>query len=102
MKKLALLSLSFCLLGLGAQAQAKELKKSQQKQEASIKSAKKKGRVTDREYEKLMEEQESIKSAIERAELDGVWTSKEKNDVHGKLQRASKRLRRYQNNNEVY
>lgn len=91
-----------CLLSMGAHAQSQSFKKTQQKQEAAIKAAKKKKRVTDLEYQKLMKEQSVIKAAMERAEMDGVWTPKEKNEVHGKLQRAAKRLRRYQHNSEVY
>lgn len=102
MKKASLLFLFACLLATGAYAQATGFNKTQQKQEAAIKTAKKKKRITELEYQKLIKEQEVIKAAMERAEMDGVWTPKEKNEIYGKLQRADKRLRRYQNNNEVY
>jgi len=54
------------------------------------------------EYSKLMEEQKVIRDAIQVAKADGVMTPKEKNSINSKLNRAEKRLIKYQGNAEVY
>lgn len=94
-----LLCLAF---GFSARAQDPNFKAKQKAQERTIKAAQKSHKISDREYEKLMKEQYIIQSAIEKAEIDGVWTAKEKNAVHDKLVRAEKRLMRYKTNGEVY
>ncbi|QLH44287.1 MAG: hypothetical protein HWD58_00810 [Bacteroidota bacterium] len=73
----------------------------QRKQEKLIQQAYRKGKVTETEYRKLMEEQDIIKRAIELAQRDGFWTPDEKKRVAGKLNRAEKRLRRYKTNWET-
>jgi len=59
MKKIIFIAAALCLFAAGAQAQ--NFKKTQKQQEAGIKAAKKKGRISEREYQKLMEEQSTIK-----------------------------------------
>lgn len=81
---------------------AQHFSSQQQGQERLIKSAQKRGRITAKEYDKLMNEQATIRRTIAEAEADGTWTPREKNAVAGKLNRAEKRLRRYKNNREVY
>ncbi len=83
-------------------AAAQNFKSKQKSQERTIKAAYKNGKVTEREYYKLMNEQEIIKSAIKKYEADDIWTPHEKNVIHDKLVRAEKRLRRYKTNSEVY
>ena len=81
----------------GAYAQD-HFKAEQRQQEKAIKSAYKRHKVTEREYYKLMDEQDAIKYAIEKYEADGYWTLHEKDVVRGKLERANDRLRRYKTN----
>ncbi|GAB3428928.1 hypothetical protein [Niabella aquatica] len=81
---------------------AQNFKKQQKQQRAAIEAAYKKKRVTQREYYKLIAEQESIAHAIEKAEADGYMDPREKNSIYGKIQRAEKRLRKYRTNREVY
>lgn len=90
------------VLGLSFNAGAQNFKAKQKSQERTIKAAYKSGKVTEREYYKLMDEQEAIKSAIEKYQADDIWTPHEKNVIHDKLVRAEKRLRRYKTNGEVY
>lgn len=80
----------------------KELISQQKKQENLIKSAYRKHKITETEYAKLLKEQQAIKSAIKKYNIDGVWTSHELNVVKGKLDRAESRLKRYKTNSEVY
>ncbi|WP_276132701.1 hypothetical protein [Polluticoccus soli] len=84
------------------QANAQDFKGKLKSQEKTIKAALKSKKITDREYEKLMMEQQTIKNTLEKYELDGVLTSKEKNAIHDKLVRSDKRLARYKTNGEVY
>lgn len=92
-----------CLaIAFGARAQAPNFKQKQKSQEKTIKAAQKYRKISDREYEKLMKEQYLIQAAIEKAEIDGVWTAHEKNAIHDKLVRAEKRLTRYKTNGEIY
>lgn len=74
----------------------------QKKQERTIERAFKKGDITRREYQKLMGEQKTIKRYIDLADMDNYWSSAELNRINGKLQRAQERLKRYENNSEVY
>ncbi len=100
MKKLYLVFIA--LLAISFQASAQNFKSKQKQQERVIKSAYKRGKITEREYYKLMDEQEKIKEAITKYDADDYWTPHEKNVVHDKLVRAEKRLRRYKTNGEVY
>jgi cell division protein FtsB len=70
--------------------------------QATIKSAYKAKKITEKEYGKLMEEQEIIKSTIAKAQADNMMTPNEKNRIHSKLVRARKRLAKYRTNREVY
>jgi hypothetical protein len=102
MKKLYFILTLFIGLGLSVSANAQNFKAKQKSQERTIKAAYKSGKITEREYYKLMDEQEAIKEAIVKYSIDEVWTPHEKNVVHDKLVRAEKRLRRYKTNGEVY
>jgi hypothetical protein len=91
------------LLSLTALARGeRDLINQQKKQEKIIRSALRRNQITRIEFDKLMREQKSIIRAIELADLDGVWSSRELNYVKGKLDRGEKRLIRYKNNSEVY
>ena len=92
----------FIGLGLSFSVNAQNFKSKQKSQERIIKSTYKKGKISEREYHKLMNEQEAIKEAIAKYEADDIWTPHEKNVIHDKLVRAEKRLRRYKTNGEVY
>ncbi|MBE9462768.1 hypothetical protein IEE83_12840 [Dyadobacter sp. UP-52] len=70
--------------------------------QATIKSAYKSKKLTAKEYAKLLEEQEIIKTTILKAQADGVMTPDEKNRIHSKLTRARKRLAKYKTNREIY
>lgn len=83
-------------------AQAQRYIKVQRAQQQTIQSAYRNGRVTGKEYHKLMNEQDVIKRTINKAQADGVVTAKEKNAIAGKQDRAARRLRRYRTNNERY
>ncbi len=74
----------------------------QASQEKVVKSAYKKKQITQTEYEKLMMEQHDIKETIKKYDEDGVLTTKEKNALHGKLDKAGKRLEKYKTNSEQY
>ena len=91
------------LLSLTALARGgRDLINQQKKQEKIIRSALRRNQITRIEFDKLLREQKSIIRAIELADLDGVWSSRELNYVKGKLDRGEKRLIRYKNNSEVY
>ena len=81
---------------------SQDLIASQKSQEKRIKSVYKNKKLTEMEYSKLMEEQKVIRDAIQVAKADGVMTPKEKNSINSKLNRAEKRLIKYQGNAEVY
>ena len=98
-KKIALLVT--CLL-LTIAASAQNFKAAQKQQERAIKAAYKGKKVTENEYNKLMNEQETIKQTIEKYEADDVLDPHEKNVIHDKLERAAKRLKKYKTNREVY
>lgn len=102
MKKLSFTIMFFIGLAFSLNANAQNFKSKQKSQERIIKTTYKKGKITEREYYKLMDEQEAIKQAIIKYEADDIWTPHEKNAVHDKLVRAEKRLRRYKTNGEVY
>lgn len=102
MKKLFFLSILFIGMGLGLNANGQNFKSKQKSQEKTIKTAFKSGKITEREYYKLLDEQDLIKEAIAKYEADDIWTPHEKNTIHDKLVRAEKRLRRYRTNGEVY
>lgn len=89
-------------LALALPAAAQNFRSRQKAQERTIRAAYKRGRVTAREYEKLMREQQIIRETIDKAHFDGILTPKEKNHIHDKLERAERRIRRYRTNNEVY
>lgn len=99
-KRIVFILLAVCCLSLELAAQnfTKELKQ----QRANIEAAYKKKRLTEKEYNKLLAEQDVIKYAIEKYNSDGYFSPEEKNRIASKLQRATNRLRRYQNNNERY
>lgn len=101
MKKHLLLLLLF-VFGISFSLYAQNFKAKQRSQERIIKAAYKKGKITEREYYKLMKEQDQIKYAIYKYEADDYWTPHEKNVVHEKLVRAERRLRNYQTNSEIY
>ena len=76
--------------------------KEQRRQENMVQLAYNNGRVTENEYLKLMHEQEIIKESITLADLDHHWSLLEINTVKNKLQRAAKRLRKYERNTERF
>lgn len=82
--------------------QTQDFEKRQKAQKAAIEAAYKKKQVTEKEYYKLLNEQDIIKRAIDNAKADDIMTPQEKNAIHAKLERAERRLRRYKNNREVY
>ena len=86
----------------GAVLYAQDFKAEQKKQEKVIKQAYKNKKVSELEYNKLMNEQEIIKETMAKYAADDVWTAKEKNAIHSKLERAEKRLLKYKTNNEIY
>ncbi|MBS1782870.1 MAG: hypothetical protein JSS78_07375 [Bacteroidetes bacterium] len=92
------------LLGfsISSPVQAQNFQAKQRAQERTIRGAYKSGKITEREYYKLMDEQEKIKEAIHKYDSDEYWTPHEKNVVHDKLVRAEKRLSRYKTNSEIY
>lgn len=74
----------------------------QQKIKAAIEKAYKNKKLTPTEYKKLKDEQLAITRYIHRAEADGQVSPAESKTIHAKLQRAGKRLVKYQKNREVY
>ncbi len=99
-RSLALTALLVLCSGIVLYAQ--DFKAEQKKQEKVIKQAYKNKKVSELEYNKLMNEQEIIKEIMAKYAADDVWTAKEKNAIHSKLERAEKRLRKYKTNNEIY
>jgi len=102
MKKVLFILTLFVGLAFSINVNAQNFKSKQRSQERIIKVTYKRGKVTEREYYKLMDEQDAIKKAIAKYEADDVWTPHEKNVIHDKLVRAEKRLRKYKTNVEVY
>ena len=82
--------------------QAQNFKSRQKEQIKAVKAAYKAKKVTENEYNKLMDEQEVIKNTIEKYEADGYLDSHEKNVIADKQDRAKDRLRRYKTNSERY
>jgi len=76
----------------------RDLVRQQEKQERTIKAAHKRGKVTGKEFQKLMGEQKTIKRYIDLADADNYWSLAEKKRVKGKLDRAENRLKRYKHN----
>lgn len=93
---LLFICISFSSFARGGQ----DLSRQQEKQEKVIRAAYKKHKVTRNEYQKLMDEQKTIKRYIDIAEADDYWSALEIKRVKGKLDRAEHRLRRYKNNFE--
>lgn len=96
------MALSLSLLIGSSQVHAQDLKKQQKSQKAAVEQAYKQHKVSEKEYYKLLREQEIIEDMIAKAEADEYMDTKEKNAIYGKLQRAKKRLRRYRTNREVF
>lgn len=82
--------------------QAQNFPGQQKTLQSTINSAYKSKKITEKEYAKLIEEQEIIKATILKAQADGVLTPDEKNRIHSKLTRARKRLAKYKTNREIY
>lgn len=101
MVKLLILALLFTVLNTHA-LNAQDFPKEMKQQRANIESIFKKKRITLKEYNKLLQEQEVIKYTYEKYNSDGYLSPEEKNRIASKIQRAAKRLRRYQNNAERY
>lgn len=98
MRKITLLLVAILCISTGVYAQ--NYQSQQKEQERTIKSAYKHHKITEREYLKLMDEQDAIKYAIEKYNAEGVWTPHQREVVVGKLERAKDRLRRYKTNSE--
>lgn len=92
---------AFCI-GLTVPGHAQNFYKVQRQQKANIQAAYRKGRLTEKEYYKLMEEQETIRYTIEKYQLDRYLSYDEKNKIAAKQERAANRLRKYQVNRERY
>lgn len=71
-------------------------------QKTAIETAYKKKQISEKEYYKLLNEQDIIKRTIDNAKADDIMTPKEKNAIHSKQERAEKRMRRYKTNREVF
>lgn len=93
--------LLFLLLIL-PKVQAQNFSSQQKTLQSTITAAYKNKKITTKEYAKLLEEQEIIKTTILKAQADGVMTPDEKNKIHSKLTRARKRLAKYKTNREIY
>ncbi len=98
MKRFFLISVLLLQVTLLAANNGGRLMKAQKRQENTIRSAYKRGRITVNEYNKLMNEQQTIKRYIHIANADRYWNRAEIARVGGKLDRAEKRLRRYKTN----
>lgn len=96
----SIITVLFVLFAFAASAQ--NFNAMQKGQEKIIKSAYKRKKVTELEYNKLMREQEIIKQTIYKYEADKVLDAHEKNVIQDKLDRAEKRLKRYKTNSERY
>jgi predicted transcriptional regulator len=102
MKKIFSLTILFLFFCCTLHAQNTNFKGKQKEQEKAIKGAYKAKKITENEYNKLMDEQEVIKSTIEKYELDDYLDSHEKNTIYDKQARAADRLRRYKTNGERF
>lgn len=99
-RKFMLLSVLALFTGLPSFAQNfnKELKQ----QRSDIESVYRKKKITGKEYNKLIEEQKIIQNTLEKYNSDGYLSPEEKNRIASKLNRAARRLKRYQHNSERY
>jgi len=70
------------------------------KQRNRIELARRNGRITPKEYDKLLKEQQAIRNAIDKARRDGYIDAGEVKSIRGKLDRSAHRLRKYKTNNE--
>ncbi len=94
---LILISLGMVQAGFG-----QDFEKRLKTQKAAIEAAYKKKQITEKEYYKLLNEQDVIKRTIEQAKADDIMTPQEKNAIHAKQERAERRIRRYKVNREVF
>ena len=97
-----ILPLLILVMGVSVSAFSQNYKKQQASQERVIRASYSRHKVTQNEYEKLMNEQDKIKYAIEKYEADGVWTPHERNVLADLLNKAERRLKKYRHNGEVY
>lgn len=102
MKKLFSFIAVLILLCFTTDSYAQNFKARQKEQVKAIKAAYKAKKVTENEYYKLLDEQETIKEVIEKYEMDDYLDAHEKNVIHDKQERAKDRLRRYKTNSERY
>lgn len=102
MKKIFSLMIPLVFMCCTLQAQSTNFKGKQKEQEKAIKAAFKAKKITENEYNKLMDEQEAIKSTIGKYELDDYLDAHEKNTIYDKQERAADRLRRYKTNGERF
>lgn len=72
------------------------------KVESNMKAAFKKGRLTQREYDKLLDEAQDIRQVIDKSMIDDYLTSKEKNSINSKISGLKNKLYKYQHNREIY
>lgn len=89
-------------IGISIGSHSQSISKIMRQQKANIQAAYKRGRITEREYYKLMDEQETIRRTVEKYNSDGYLTYSERDKIAGKQQRAAGRLRKYRINNEHY
>ena len=92
----------FMICGIANGIYAQNFPKDMKQQRTNIETAYKKKRITDMEYNKLIAEQDVIKNTYDKYNNDGYLSPEEKNRIASKLQRAARRLKRYQNNAERY
>lgn len=102
MKRILFLLMLPLMLCVTNDVHAQNFKGRQKEQIKVIKAAYKAKKVTENEYNKLMDEQQVIKRTIEKYESDGYLDSHEKNVIADKQDRAKDRLRRYKTNSERY
>ncbi len=97
-----IISFVFIAMFLSIAGYSQNFSKTMSQQKATIKAAYKKRKITQKEYNKLMDEQQVIYNTIEKYKADGYLSSDEKNKIASKQQRAANRIRKYQTNNERY
>lgn len=98
MKKILLISIILFQVNMLIANNGGKYMKMQKRQENTIRSAYKRGKVTPNEYRKLINEQSLIKKYIRLANADRYWNQAEIARVSGKLERAESRLKRYKTN----
>lgn len=64
---------------------AQDLKQQQKSQKEAVEQAYKQNKINEKEYYKLLREQEIIEDMISKAEADDEMDAKEKNAIYGKL-----------------